>query len=238
MSYVIINGKKSSLVKGLLIQSLPIISKPLLRSKIEEIDGRDGDIITKLGYAAYDKTVKIGLFGDYDVDEVIRFFNQSGKVIFSNEPDKFYKFDILNQIDFEKLLRFKQADVTFHCQPFKYSAVDDSLTFNTTGLNQIKIFNRGNVESRPRISFTASGNVAIYLSLNGTQILVFTAANQTIVIDGEKMNAYIGTSLANRSVSGDYNKLRLLPGENTISWTNAYEGSLTQITVENFARWI
>lgn len=232
MDYVIINGKKSTLVKGLLIQSLPMISKPLMRSNIETIDGRDGDIVSKRGYSAYDKTMKIGLFGDYDVDEIIRFFNQEGRVIFSNEPDKFYKFHILNQIDFEKLLRFKQADVVFHVQPFKYSAVDDSMTVSTTGMSSITVFNRGNVESRPRLSITGSGN--IYISINGTELLTIYSLNGTIVIDAELMEAYIGTALANRSIRGDYNKLRLLSGLNTISWT----GTVSQISVENFARWI
>ena len=71
MNYCILNGKKSTLIKGLLIQSLPPISKPLMRTQIDEIDGRDGDIVTKLGYSAYNKEMSIGLFGDYDIDEVI-----------------------------------------------------------------------------------------------------------------------------------------------------------------------
>ncbi len=127
MSYIILNGVRSSLIKGLLIQSLPPISKPLIRTQVQTIDGRDGDIVTKLGYSAYDKTMTIGLFGDYDIDQVIEYFNSEGTVIFSNEPGKFYEYQILNQIDFEKLLRFKTATVTFHVQPFKYSAVDDKV---------------------------------------------------------------------------------------------------------------
>lgn len=130
MNYIILNGKRSSLVKGLLIQSLPAITKPQIRTSIQTIDGRDGDIVTTLGYSAYDRTMKIGLFGDYDIDEIITYFNSSGIVIFSNEPDKFYNYQILKQIDFEKLMRFKTATVTFHVQPFKYSAVDDVITFD------------------------------------------------------------------------------------------------------------
>ena len=135
MNYVILNGAKSTDVKGLLIQSLPPISKPLMRTSIEEIDGRDGDIVTKLGYAAYDKAMSIGLFGDYDVDDVIRFFDSEGTVIFSNEPDKFYKYQIIEQIDFERLIRFKTATVTFHVQPFKYSAVDDVFKFSKSRMS-------------------------------------------------------------------------------------------------------
>ena len=121
MNYVVLNGTRSDTVKGLLIQSLPPISKPMMRTQIEEIDGRDGDIITKLGYSAYDKVMSIGLHGDYDVDDVIKFFDSEGTVIFSNEPDKYYNYTILNQIDFERLIRFKTAEVTFHVQPFNSS---------------------------------------------------------------------------------------------------------------------
>lgn len=128
MNRVTLNGIKSNTIKGLLIQSLPPISKPLMRTQIEEIDGRDGDIVTKLGYSAYDKEMSIGLFGDYNVDDVIRFFDSEGEVIFSNEPEKYYKYQIIEQIDFERLLRYKTANVNFHVQPFKYSAVDRKFT--------------------------------------------------------------------------------------------------------------
>lgn len=89
MNYVILNGKKSTLIKGLLIQSLPPISKPLIRSSVEEIDGRDGDIVTTLGYSAYDKPMSIGLFGDFDINEVIQYFDSKGTVIFQMSQTNF-----------------------------------------------------------------------------------------------------------------------------------------------------
>ena len=130
MNYIVLNGMKSTLIKGLLISELPPITKPLIRTKTEEIDGRDGDIVTKLGYAAYDKKMTIGLYGDYDIDEVIEYFNSSGEVLFSNEPDKIYRYQINNAIDFERLLRFRTATVVFHVQPFKYSALNDSVFYS------------------------------------------------------------------------------------------------------------
>lgn len=119
--YIIINGVSSETIQGLAIESLPAISKPLQRSKQETIDGRDGDIITKLGYSAYDKTLKIGLWGNYDIDEVIKYFDTEGTITFSNEPDMYYNFNILNRIDFiNQLEAFRKATITIHCQPFKY----------------------------------------------------------------------------------------------------------------------
>lgn len=124
INYIELNGEKSTNVKGLIIQSLPPITKPKMRTSIEEIDGRDGDIVTKLGYAAYDKEVSIGLHGDFDIDDAISFFDSEGEVVFGNEPDKYYRYQILDKIDFERLIRFRTANVKMHVQPFKYDAVD------------------------------------------------------------------------------------------------------------------
>ena len=130
MNYIVLNGYKSTLIKGLLISELPPITKPLIRTKTEEIDGRDGDIVTKLGYAAYDKKMSIGLYGDFNIDDIIQYFDSAGTVVFSNEPDKVYRYQINNQIDFERLLRFRTATIVFHVQPFKYSALNDSVFYS------------------------------------------------------------------------------------------------------------
>ena len=233
MNYCILNGVKSTTIKGLLIQSLPPISKPLMRTSVEEIDGRDGDTVTKLGYSAYDKPMSIGLFGDYDVDEVIQYFNSNGTVIFSNEPDKFYNYQVIQEIDFERLIRFKTATVTFHVQPFKYSAVDDVFTFNVDNVDNFSIFNRGNYFSRPTMTIYGSGT--INLSINGSELFVIDLGSaEYITLDGASMNAYQGDILMNRSVVGDLDNLVLNIGTNNISWT----GDVTQIELENFSRWV
>lgn len=235
-NYIILNDRSSEEIPGLLIQELPPISKPLLRNQIEEIDGRDGDIVMPLGYAAYDKDVSIGLYGKFDVDDVIDYFNSEGKVVFSNEPDKYYKYQILNQIDFERLVRFRTATVTFHVQPFKYSDDEKEKTFTSFQNNSVTINNRGNIYSRPTITIFGTGT--INLSLNGNQIFVINLGNTAtqITIDAQQLEAYRETpeTLMNRSVDGDYDNLRLKVGANTISWS----GSVTKIVINNYSRWI
>lgn len=235
-NYIILNDRSSEEIPGLLIQELPPISKPLLRNQIEEIDGRDGDIVMPLGYAAYDKEVSIGLYGKFDVDDVIDYFNSKGKVVFSNEPDKYYKYQILNQIDFERLVRFRTATVTFHVQPFKYSDDEKSKTYTSFDNKSVTINNRGNIYSRPTITIFGTGT--INLSLNNNQLFVINLGNQAtqITIDADALEAYRETpeTLMNRSVDGDYDNLRLEVGANKISWS----GSVTKIIINNYSRWI
>lgn len=237
-NYIELNGQNSNEITGLLIQTLPPISQPKIRANIEEIDGRDGDIITKLGYSSYNKEITIGLFGNYNVDDVIAYFtnNQSGKVIFSNESDKYYNYQTLEQIDFERLIRFKTATVTMHIQPFKYSTSETEEIFEITNQTSINITNSGNYISKPLITITGSGT--INLSLNNIQQFVIDLGETStqIALDIVNMNAYNPTTNAfmNRLVTGDYDKFALNIGENTISWS----GTITEIKIKNYSRWI
>ena len=223
------------MIKGLLISELPPISKPLQRTSIEEIDGRDGDIVTKLGYAAYDKKVKIGLFGDFNIDDIIKYFDSEGRVVFSNEIDKFYNYQIIGQIDFERLLRFRTATVVFHVQPFKFSTVDDTVEYNSLSTESyITGKNNGNVISRPAITIYGSGTVT--LTLNGVDITVAIGDDEYITLDGTTLNAYKGNTLKNRSVTGNLKNVWLPTGRWRIDW--AGNGSVTNIIVKNESRWI
>ena len=237
-NYIILNGQSSDEITGLLIQTLPAISQPKIRTQIEEIDGRDGDIITKLGYSAYNKEISIGLYGDYDVDQVIAYFtnNQNGKVTFSNEEDKYYNYEILEQIDFERLIRFKTATVKMHIQPFKYSNVEKIKSFTITNQTSINVRNTGNYVSKPTITITGTGT--INLSLNNEQLFVINLGDTStqIALDINNMNAYNPTNnvFMNRAVTGNYDNFVLNVGSNTISWT----GTITQIAISNYSRWI
>ena len=233
MNFITLNGIRSDSVKGLLISELPPVVKPQQRTEIEEIDGRDGDIVTKLGYSAYDRTMLIGLHGDFDIDDVIRFFDSEGDAIFSNEPDKLYKYQILDDIEFERLIRFRKAKVSFHVQPFKYSAVERIKTINAESEDSFRVLNSGNTIARPRITITGSGT--INLSLNNHQMFVINLGNEGyITIDTEEMNAYKGSVLKNRLVTGNYDNFALTLGMNVISWT----GDVDAVSIEKYSRWI
>lgn len=236
--YIIINGVSSRNIDGLLIQSLPPITKPKIRTSIEEIDGRDGDIVTTLGYAAYDKTITIGLKGDYNVDDVIGYFNTSGKITFSNELDKYYNFAIYDTIDFNKLIRFKTANINLHVQPFKYSVDEPPIVNNNTReqtIIDIPVRNMGNIYSKPKLTITGSNTITVYLGNTQIFSIDLSAAGETIIIDAAEMNATDGAgNYLNRQVTGDYNNFVLATGSNNIRVT----GTSTKVTLENYSRWI
>lgn len=232
-NYIILNGKDSRYIDGFLVQELPPISKPKIRTEVEEIDGRDGDIVTPLGYSAYDKELKIGLYGNYRIDDIISYFDSSGVVTFSNEVDKFYRYQIIEQIDFSRLVRFRTATVKFHVQPFKYSNVETEKSFYTEGKTSVIIRNGGNCQSKPIITVMGSGT--ILLKINGRTVLnILMASDSSITIDSEKMEAYNGNILKNRQVAGDYDNCVLNVGANEISWN----GNITRLKFQNYTRWI
>lgn len=235
--YLIINGTSSKSITGLMIQKLAPISKPLMRTNIQTVDGRDGDIVTPLGYSAYDKVVEIGLYGDYNVDDVIAFFNTSGTVIFSNESDKYYNFAIYEQIDLERLIRFKTATVTFHVQPFKYSADETAVTYNYSDVTTatINVRNNGNIYAKPTITITGSGLVELYIGDDQVLSMELNAEGETIIIDVAGMNAYNESGVyLNRQVTGDYSNVILATGLNTLT----INGAITAVTIDNYSRWI
>ena len=168
MNYLILNGKDSREITGLLIESLPPVSKPLIRTEIDTIDGRDGDIVRKLGYSAYNKPVKIGLFGNYDIDRVIGYFASEGTVVFSNEITKKYRYQVIEQIDFERLLRFREATVTLHIQPFKYSTIEEKKTLIDTA-NMLEM-EETTVNVRGIIAEYDGDTTAVYGTSTGSEI--------------------------------------------------------------------
>lgn len=237
--YVEINGVSSTTINGLAIKELPSISKPLMRNIKEEIDGRDGDLITELGYSAYDKKMEIGLYGDFDINAIIKYFTGEGTITFSNEPDKYYYFKILDQIDYEKLLKFKTATITFHCQPFKYptseTPIENTLTSVSGTGNDIEINN-----SEPStLNFTYWGNSS-QLTTNGNQLIDFlnytgqqgttTTFTDDVLIVSSTNGTYRATGWDITSLIINNSGKKLWFAYDTLDISNQY-GAIAQINI-------
>lgn len=231
MNKVIFKDIDSTLIKGLVICELPPITKARMRVLETEIDGVDGSIIEELGYEAYDKELKIGLKRDADIDEVIEYFNGEGNIVFSNEPDKYYKVKIIDQIDYERLVRFRTATVKFRTQPFKYLYGETYQKFtNPTGI--LVALNEGNLNSKPLIQIVGSGTIEF--KLEGVTVFNYTfpEGDSEVIIDSEKQDAYLGTVLKNRNMIGEFPIFK--KGKNQITLS----GAVTELTVTANSRWL
>jgi len=234
MNNITWNGVDSRTLSGLLICELPPITKPAQRVQITEIEGKDGDITDKIGYQAYDKIVQIGLIKDFDVDKIAKYFTGSGEVIFSNEPDKYYIAQILEQINFERLVQFKTATVKFHTQPFKYLVGEPSVEAEITTQTEIIVTNQGLENSRSIMTLEGTGIIEI--AVNGLAVFQVDLddGSQPITVNSEIEECYAGSPLVlmNRSMVGIFPLL--VPGKNIITWT----GALTNIIIQPRSRWL
>lgn len=231
MNYIVWNNTDSRDINGLLICELPPISKPQLRVRETAIEGVDGSIFEELGYESYDKTIAVALKVGADIDEVIEYFTGSGNIVFSNEPNKYYIARINKSIDYNRLLRYRTAKVTFRVQPFKYEMNETEIHANAE-VQSVSVVNSGNYTAKPLITIEGKGTVE--LSVNGDYVCryEFPENGDTVILDSEKQDAYLGETLKNRSMTGDFPILR--KGANTISWSGEIEG----MRIKRYSRWL
>lgn len=225
-------GIDSKTIDGLIITELPPITKPKMKTSITKINGRDGDIVEELGYESYTKTISIGLAKNYDIDKVIKYFTGSGTLVMSNEPNKVYNSRIIDQIDYEKLLRFKTAVVKFHTQPFKYLKDEAITEVSITSQTSIQVENKGLEKSKPILTLTGSGTIELIVNNNIVLTYTFPETETEVVIDSLQEEAYLNGVYKNRNMVGIFPELEV--GNNTITWS----GNLTNIKIEPKSRWL
>ena len=87
--------------------------------------------------------------------------------------------------------------------------------------------------SRPTMIIHGSGT--INLNLNGEQIMVIELGDEEhITVDAEELEAYKNGVLKNRLITGNIENLTLKPGKNILTWS----GSITELYMERYSRWI
>ena len=232
-NFVIWNGKDSREIKGLVICELPPIVKPPMRYAETMIDGVDGAIIEELGYDPYDKALVIGLTPKADINEVVEYFAGQGEVVFSDEPNHFYKASILNQIDYTRLVRYKTAVVTFRVQPFKYEYEEEKTIVSAENtVKTVLVVNEGNCFAKPVIEIRGNGTIELIVNDEKMFSYTFTDGEDSVIIDSEKQDAYFGSVLKNRNMSGEYPNLEV--GINTITW----EGNVISLSISSKSRWL
>lgn len=142
--------------------------------------------------------------------------NVGGILVLSETQDSFYEVQWLMRGELSRdLRRFGRFTATAICYPYE---------FERTGLEELettedKLFNPFE-ECLPE--YRISGEGMCTLTVNGATMSANVGQNLTI--DVRRMCAYRNDgSLMNTSVTGDYDELHLMPGENTVTITSGFE---------------
>lgn len=230
---------------NIIVNSLPPITKPTMRVAETVIDGVDGSIIEELGYESYDKKVRITLTKD-NTDEVISWLNGEGQLVLSNEPDRYYIAKVIEQIDYERLIKYEPTEVTFRVQPFKYEKDGEETTENVSEGNVIKLENAKipsfklygitkqesysgkNLLSNTATSKTENG-VTWTINNDGSISVNGTATGYSSMVVGY---AYVNSSMGKITISGLANSIN-------IGWESVLlqaEDDTTLATISNSGR--
>lgn len=217
----------SSLDMGIIVNTLPPITKAARDISKISIPGRDGYLTQDFEtYSSTVKPVECTILDISMVDQVIAWLSGSGEVIFSNQADRKYQANIINQIPFNKIIRkWYKFIVNFDCQPFALMLDNPVITLTSPGI----IYGAGTYKSKPVI--TVYGTGTIELTVNNI-VIHLTNVSEYVTIDSGLMDAYKGTLLKNNDTLGEFPEL--VVGENVISWT----GTVSKVEIESNWRWL
>lgn len=218
------NNKNSYADYGIIIARRPIIPMPKRQVNYTAVPGRDGalkedleayeNITFALECAVMDASLLISKIRD------VKAWLMNAKesdLLFSFEADKKYRAQVINEIDFEQVIKvFGRFVIVFDAEPFAYTVANTPITLTTspTTLN-----NSGSIPSRPIIKLTGTGDVT--LTINGFDIKLYNIDGY-VTVDSVIMDCYKGAALKNSDMTGDFPAL--IVGNNTISWIGTVSG--------------
>lgn len=205
---------------GVIPERRPSVPAPEIRVTETEIPGMDGYLVENDDtYGAITIPVEFNFLVPQDewmetYRKAKRWLSGSGWLILSDDPDYWYKVYHCNISDTERTTRrLGRFTAEFVCYPY---------TFLADGQNQYDISGAKDnpyMISHPTYIITGTGECT--LTVNGNTMTA--NVNQGITIDTDRMIAY-NSSMVNQSslVSGNYEDLYLIEGENNISITTGF----------------
>lgn len=206
---------------GIKISKRPDIPAPQKRVSYIQIAGRDGNLLQSDN--TYEDIV-IPVDCNFIIEpskwgqrfrQVKALLTGSGNLFFSDDTGVFYKCSNANIINNERLIKEAgEFTVEFTCYPYMYiTSGQNSYSADDIRLNPY-------MTSHPIYQITGDGMCT--LTVNGNEMTANVGQNLTI--DTDLMIAYRqdGT-MQNTAVTGDYENLYLLPGDNAISITDGFD---------------
>lgn len=207
---------------------------PTAEEKVDfiEIDGRDGYLTqSQDALKPIDYEVQLNLYEKEDIQKVKNIFRGSGKLILSNDKDKFYNARVVNTITFKRVsFQYYTCVVCFKLQPYAYEVQNKTITIDATQTTKQYTFeNNTNTTCEPTITLEGTGNCVLNI---GTNQINITDIQNSITLNFAMQEAYKGTANMNTHVRGDFSKLKV--GNTTIKWNGS---GVTRIIINPNYRW-
>lgn len=98
--------------------------------------------------------------------------------------------------------------------------------------NKLLVNNVGNYIAKPIMEIKGSGEIVLEVNGNTLFRYTFPDGEDTVVIDSQKQDAYLGSILKNRNMSGEFPTFEI--GTNTITWN----GIISSIKISAKSRWL
>jgi len=214
---------------SIFMSSIP--SRPIAAKRVEyhDIPGRNGHLTSDDGsFLPSIITVPCTIMdiSETNLRQIKAWLCGSGNLIFSDEPDVYWKVRLDLQVDYTIAMKtVHQFILVFDCYPLAYSIRNDQIILTSPG----KIYNYGTSASDPIIKVYGSGNIELNINNN---IIYLSNIDEFVVINSEMINAYKDTMLMNQYMKGEFPFF--IVESNTISWT----GTVSKIEITPNWRWL
>ena len=202
---------------GVFLEEYPIITASNEKVNFHSVVGRLGQLMEHTG--VHDN-VKIsctfsiaGTNYISKVRELKKWLKGPGKLSIDDEQETYYDVQFIEYGDIERELKtFGRFTVHFHCIPYEF--LYSGQTYFTPGATLHNLYD----ECSPIYKIVGEGVCVLVVNGNTFEINV----GQDATIDTSLMITYRTDEILNASAKGEYEGLKLKPGENTISITKGF----------------
>lgn len=224
------------------ILELSLAPRGKQRTTTEYIPGKEESItIVKNEYENISINVKFEIKKDTDIRNIYSWINSSGRLITSDEPDKYYMAVASKEIARKRVNSiYSSITIQFECKPFA-RAINPTIIDLTSAASYTLINNAGTVKGKPIITLKPSGTKAVTISINGEDFVVeipeaVSTNGYAITIDSELMIAYYTDTNGNKISCTEYTTGHfplLHVDDNYIK----HSGGVNEMTINMNERW-
>ena len=212
INYFIFNDI-NSIDENIIIRKMPVLQKAMKRIEKISIPGQNGSMyIDEDAYETKLIQIECSIIEDTDISRINKWLNGSGKLILSSYPNRFFKANIVNSIDFTSIVnKIHEFPLEIELHPISYGL--EEKTINITKETEITI-TESTYSIKPYIKVFGSGKIT--LTVNNKNIIL-NNVDKYIELDCDLEEAYKDTINCNNKIYCDEFP-ELNPGENHVSW--------------------